>query len=141
MSRLSETFPEALFFFLQQPETDRKSVGGNQPIIGKKLNRGSGTVENTGLQKNDVVHPLHQNAPSWGVLHGAIKRIELSTRATGRQRVRIRVYNQRTPEKRQSRSEARGSGAEGVLDGRIFPSSAPYRSQGGPLTQSVVDAL
>ena len=59
LSGLSETFPEALFFFLQQTETDRKSVGGNQPIIGEKLNRGAEPVENTGACISAYVHPLH----------------------------------------------------------------------------------
>lgn len=35
---------------------------------------------------------------------------------------------ERTPGKRQSRSEARRGGAEGVLDGRIFPSPAPMKT-------------
>ena len=40
-------------------------------------------------------------------------------------RVRIRVYDEQTPEKPQSRSEARESGAKGVLDGGILSPAPP----------------
>ena len=39
--------------------------------------------------------------------------------------VRIRLENRKPPGKPQSRSEARDSGAEGVLDGGILPPSPP----------------
>jgi hypothetical protein len=39
--------------------------------------------------------------------------------------VRIRVYDEQTPGKPRSRSEARDSGAEGVLDSGILPPSPP----------------
>ena len=41
-----------------QLELNWKSVGGNHPSVGEKLNRGSETVENTGVQKSASVHLL-----------------------------------------------------------------------------------
>ena len=40
------------------------SVGGNSQSVGEKLNRGSETVENTGVQKSASVHLLHLKAPT-----------------------------------------------------------------------------
>ena len=55
-------FRELISFFSNRPKgyiPDQESVGGDRVKIGGISNRGSETIENSGVNKSDSLHLLH----------------------------------------------------------------------------------
>lgn len=60
-------FRELISFFSNRPKghiPDQESVGGDRVKIGGISNRGSETIENSGVNKSDSLHLLHKNEPA-----------------------------------------------------------------------------
>lgn len=60
-------FRELISFFSNRPKgyiPDQESVGGDRVKIGGISNRGSETIENSGVNISDSLHLLHKNVPA-----------------------------------------------------------------------------
>ena len=126
-------FRELISFFSNRPKgyiPDQESVGGDRVKIGGISNKGSETIENSGVNKSDSLHLLHAKTP----LHGAfcMEQIKNRTRdvslSESKEGSGPGVHLYAHPENGSQGSKTANAAPSGVLDGRIFPSPAPIIS-------------